>query len=63
MPKPPKSPPDSLTEGVHRDRRDNVDAAIDAGQDTRDLALARDEASGRPDYSGERPADDRANRP
>lgn len=60
MPKPPATPPDSLTDGVHRDRRSNIDTAIESGQDAGDLARARDEAAGRPGYSGDRPDDDRS---
>jgi hypothetical protein len=60
MPKPPATPPDSLTDGVHQDRRDNVDAAIEAGQDAGDLDRARDQSPGRPNRSKEKSADDRS---
>jgi hypothetical protein len=60
MAKPPKTPPDSVIDGVYEDRVDNVDAAIATGQDGRDLARARDEAAGRPDFSMEESRDDRS---
>jgi hypothetical protein len=60
MPKPPATPPDSLADGVHQDRRDNIDAAIEAGQDASDLDRARKNSAGRPDRSKEKSADDRS---
>lgn len=61
MPKPPKTPPHSDLDGVDEDQVRNTDAAVAAGQDTKDLARARREAAGRPDYSDEKEeADDRA---
>lgn len=55
--KPPKSTPHSDLDGVHRDERPNVESAVEAGEGTGNLALARDEAAGKPDY-----ADDVKNR-
>jgi hypothetical protein len=55
--KPPKSPPSSDIDGVDEDAVRNTDAAIASGQTTGDLARARDEAAGKPEYS-----DDRKNR-
>ena len=60
MAKPPKTPPSSDLDGVHEDERRNTDAAIAAGQDGKDLARARDEAAGKPDFSKERSRDDRS---
>lgn len=60
MPKPPPTPPDSMTDGVHQDRRRNTDAAIEAGQDASDLERARDQSAGRPNHSKEKSADDRS---
>lgn len=57
MAKPPESPPSSDIDGVDEDEVRNTDAALAAGQDMKDLARARNEAAGRPDYS-----DDRGNR-
>ena len=50
MSQPPKSTPHSDLEGVHRDEKPNVETAVEAGQGTDDLARARDESAGRPDY-------------
>ena len=60
MPKPPETPPSSDIHGVHQDRRDNVDAAIEAGQDGADLERARREAAGRPNHAKEASRDDRS---
>jgi hypothetical protein len=49
MAKPPASPPHSDIDGVDEDEVRNVDAAIEADQDTEDLERARRQASGRPD--------------
>jgi hypothetical protein len=57
VPKPPKSTPHSDLEGVHRDEKPNVESANEAGQGPENLALARDEAVGKP-----RSSDDVANR-
>ena len=57
MSQPPKSTPHSDIDGVHRDGKPNVESAVEAGQGTENLALARDEAAGKPDY-----ADDVKNR-
>ena len=51
MTKPPKSTPHSDIDGVHRDEKPNVESAVDAGQDTADLALPARENAARPNYS------------
>ena len=51
MSQPPKSTPHSDIDGIHRDERPNVETAVEAGQGVEDLARARDEAAGRPEYS------------
>lgn len=51
MSNPPKSPPHSDIDGVHRDEKPNVESAIEAGQGTEDLARAAEEDAARPDYS------------
>ena len=53
MPRPPATPPHSDIDGIDEDEVRNTDAAVEAGQDAGDLARARDEAAGRPDYSEE----------
>ena len=61
MAKPPSSPPSSDIDGVHEDEVRNKDAAVEAGQDSGDLARAARKAKGRPDYSDDRPnPDDRS---
>lgn len=49
--KPPKSTPHSDIDGVHRDKKPIVAAAVEAGQNTDDLALAGKESVARPDHS------------
>ena len=51
MTKPPKSSPHSDLDGVHEDARRNVDAAVEAGEGTANLARARRESVGKPEYS------------
>ncbi|HEX8308744.1 MAG TPA: hypothetical protein VF645_10050 [Allosphingosinicella sp.] len=51
MAKPPKSTPHSDLHGVHRDEKPNVETAVEAGQDSEDLARAAKEDAARPDYS------------
>jgi hypothetical protein len=46
--KPPKSTPHSDLDGVREDQRPNTDSAVDAGQDSADLARARSNSPGRP---------------
>ena len=61
MPKPPRSTPHSDLDGVHEDDKPNVERAVEAGEGTDDLALARDEAAARPDHTEDRPnRDDRS---
>jgi hypothetical protein len=49
--KPPKSTPHSDIDGVRRDEKPNVQAAVEAGQGTETLALASDEAAAKPDHT------------
>jgi hypothetical protein len=49
--KPPKTPSHSDLDGVHRDEKPNVESAIEAGQDSEDLALAARENAARPGYA------------
>lgn len=51
MTRPPESTPHSDFDGVHRDEKPNVESAVEAGQDTEDLARASKENAARPDYS------------
>ena len=60
MPKPPPTPPDSMTDGVHQDMRPVPDAATASGQDASELARARDLSVGRPKHSNVKSADDRS---
>jgi hypothetical protein len=53
MPRPPNTPPHSDTDGVHEDEVRNVDAAIESGQGTKELARARSEAAAKPDFSSD----------
>ena len=53
MTRPPKSTPHSDLDGVNEDKRRNVDAALEAGEGTENLARARREAVGKPEYSDE----------
>ena len=55
MPKPPPSTPHSDLDGVHQDERPNVETAIEAGEGTENLALARDQAKGKPPHSEDEP--------
>ena len=57
MPKPPKSSPHSDMDGVHRDEKPNTATAQETGETGADLALARDQAKGRP-----RPTDQKRDR-
>ncbi len=59
MSKPPKTPPHSDLDGVAEDERDNVEAAIESGQGSGDLAKAKDKSVGRPRYTEEENRDDR----
>jgi hypothetical protein len=61
MAKPPRSTPHSDLDGVREDEKPNVESAVEAGEDADNLALARKEASARPDYAEDRPnRDDRS---
>jgi hypothetical protein len=51
MPKPPRSTPHSDIDGVHEDEGPNVDSANAAGQDSSDLAEAKEKSKGRPPTS------------
>jgi hypothetical protein len=46
--KPPKTPPHSDLDGVREDRRDNVDAATETGEDAGNLGLAPADSPGKP---------------
>lgn len=60
MSKPPKAPPHSDLDGVDEDEKSNVDAAIESGQDTGNLAKAKEKSVGKPPYSAdEKSRDDR----
>ena len=52
MAKPPEAPPHSDLDGIHEDQRPNVESAVNAGQDSADLAQANAETIGRPRYEG-----------
>jgi hypothetical protein len=61
MPKPPRSTPHSDLDGVHQDEKSNIDSANEAGEDAGNLALAREESAGKPDFAEDRPnRDDRS---
>jgi hypothetical protein len=60
VPKPPKTPPSSDIDGVDVDAASNVDAAIESGQDSGNLELARKEAAAKPRHSTGRARDDRS---
>jgi len=47
---PPKSTPHSDIDGVHQDERPNVETAPEAGESAENLALARKEGKGYPNY-------------
>ena len=48
MARPPSTPPSSDINGVDEDAARNTDAAIESGQDSGDLARARDRSRGKP---------------
>ena len=50
MPKPPPSGPHSDLDGVHQDERPNIETAVESGQSTKNLRLARNEGKGYPNY-------------
>jgi hypothetical protein len=50
MSKPPKTPPHSDLNGVHEDELRNTEVASQLGEDTGDLARAKKESIGRPEY-------------
>jgi hypothetical protein len=61
MPKPPQATPHSDIDGVHEDEARNVDSANAAGQDSEDLAKAKEKSKGRPPASDDvMTRDDRA---
>jgi len=59
MSKPPTSPPSSDIGGVHRDGMRPSKVLPTDGKDSGDLEQAGREDAARPDYSDERPKDDR----
>jgi hypothetical protein len=58
--KPPKSPPHSDIDGVHQDEKPNVEAAVETGQDTGNLKLARDESRAKPPHAPGKSRDERS---
>ena len=60
MNRPPGTPPHSDLDGVDEDARRNTDAAVESGQDTRDLARARHGVADKPDELDGRHRDDRS---
>ena len=60
MPKPPETPPSSDIDGVDEDFVRNKDAALDSGQDSGNLELARRQAAAKPKYSSDKSKDDRS---
>lgn len=58
MSQPPKSTPHSDIDGIHEDEKSNIDSANQAGQDSADLARAREQSKGRPPHSDDEPAGD-----
>ena len=60
MPKPPKTPPSTDIDGVDEDAAPNTDAAIESGQDSGDLELARKEAAAKPRHSTDKGRGDRS---
>ena len=56
MAKPPPSTPHSDLDGVHRDERPNIETANEAGQDSGDVARAKEESVARPEAADDRPA-------
>lgn len=61
MSRPPKSSPHSDLDGVHEDSRPNVDAAAEAGEGAEDLARAKRESVGKPEYADDKDGrDDRS---
>ncbi len=60
MPKPPKTTHHSDLDGVDEDAVRNTDAAIESGQDSGNLELARREAAAKPDHSRDKSRDERA---
>lgn len=61
MAQPPKATPHSDMTGVHRDEKRNVDSAIEAGQDSGDVAEAKKQDVARPRSHDDQPnRDDRS---
>lgn len=52
MAKPPPSTPHSDLDGVHQDEKPNIETALETGETSADLKLARDRAKGRPRQDG-----------
>ena len=55
MSKPPKSTPHSDIDGIHEDEKPNVESAVEAGEGSADLALAREQSKGRPPHVDDEP--------
>jgi hypothetical protein len=51
--KPPPTTPHSDLDGVHRDEKPNVESAIEAGEDSGDVARAKEQSTARPKTSGD----------
>ena len=51
MSKPPKSTPHSDIDGVHQDEKPNIETANASGQTPANLALAREQSKGHPNYT------------
>ena len=60
MAKPPPTPPSSDIDGVDEDAARNTDAAIESGQSSSNLELARKEAAAKPSHSPDDSKDDRS---
>ena len=56
MTKPPRTPPNSDIDGIHEDERPNVETAARLGQDSGDVARAKEQSIARPQQSDQRPA-------
>jgi hypothetical protein len=60
MAKPPATPPGSDIDGVDEDAAPNTDAAIESGEDSSNLELARKQAAAKPAHSPDDSRDDRS---
>ncbi len=61
MAKPPKATPHSDIDGVHQDEALNAERAAELGEGAEELARAKEESAGRPEYHDDQPnRDDRS---